>query len=198
MTRTKSSTSRRTKTSSRGKDPSAAPSYEPHAAPPQEPLTPWNADRARVANVVRHVSLQHVHLAWSQATLRCAPADVPAGWAADADVRLNIVPADSLGDSGEFEALAGFQASWSSEDLDADEPACELTAFFNLGYTVPLEHVDDVEPEDIAHFCVFNATFNAWPYWREFAQSTTARMGLTPLVLEVLKVPGVTSATAES
>jgi preprotein translocase subunit SecB len=38
-------------------------------------------------------------------------------------------------------------------------------------------------------FAKTNAVFNAWPYWREFVQSTTVRMGLPPLVTPVFRFP---------
>lgn len=44
-----------------------------------------------------------------------------------------------------------------------------------------------------SHFSAFgelNGVFNVWPYWREFVQSTTTRMGLPPLMVPSLKLFG--------
>ena len=37
-------------------------------------------------------------------------------------------------------------------------------------------------------FADLNAVFNAWPYWREFVQSSLTRMSLPPVVLPVYRV----------
>jgi preprotein translocase subunit SecB len=42
--------------------------------------------------------------------------------------------------------------------------------------------------EYIDSFGHFNGIYNAWPYWREFVQSSTARMNLPPLVLPVYRI----------
>ncbi|MEW6669770.1 MAG: hypothetical protein AB1512_31560 [Thermodesulfobacteriota bacterium] len=42
--------------------------------------------------------------------------------------------------------------------------------------------------EDLESFCHVNAVYNAWPYWREFVQSSTGRMQLPTLMLPLLKL----------
>jgi len=49
----------------------------------------------------------------------------------------------------------------------------------------------EVASADVVAFATFNATFNAWPYWREFVQSMTSRMGLPSVVIPVLPVPNL-------
>ena len=41
--------------------------------------------------------------------------------------------------------------------------------------------------EDLEAFCAMNGVFNAWPYAREFVQSSMARMNLPALVLPVMR-----------
>lgn len=48
-----------------------------------------------------------------------------------------------------------------------------------------------VDVQSVAAFAEFNATFNAWPYWREYLQSTTVRMGLPPVTERTLSVPNL-------
>ena len=36
----------------------------------------------------------------------------------------------------------------------------------------------EVSESDLEQFAIVNAPFNAWPYWREFTQSTLTRLGL--------------------
>ncbi|MCG3190805.1 MAG: hypothetical protein DIJKHBIC_00025 [Thermoanaerobaculia bacterium] len=38
-------------------------------------------------------------------------------------------------------------------------------------------------------FANLNGKLNAWPYFREFVQSSSARMGLSPVVVPVFRVP---------
>jgi len=60
----------------------------------------------------------------------------------------------------------------------AGEPksVLSLTASFVLTYTVA--SFEGIEDENIRGFSAVNGVYNAWPYWREFAQTTTARMGV--------------------
>ncbi len=49
-----------------------------------------------------------------------------------------------------------------------------------------------------AHYDAFadmNGIFNAWPYFREFLQSSLARMGLRPFTLPVLRVGTASSSS---
>jgi hypothetical protein len=46
----------------------------------------------------------------------------------------------------------------------------------------------DFAPEELAAFARLNGVFNAWPYFREFLQSATTRMGLPQFVLPVFRV----------
>ena len=61
-----------------------------------------------------------------------------------------------------------------------------LDTTFRLVYTV--DSGQDITQEQVDAFGQANAVFNAWPYWREYVQSTTVRMGLPPLVLPVFRI----------
>ncbi|MGA7499944.1 MAG: hypothetical protein WBX00_24705 [Isosphaeraceae bacterium] len=62
-----------------------------------------------------------------------------------------------------------------------------VTATFALFYTI--DSFDGLTDLDLEAFSRTNGVFNAWPYWREFAQSTTARMGLeSPITLPVFRI----------
>lgn len=67
-------------------------------------------------------------------------------------------------------------------------PAVILEAMFELAYE-PDSGDCDLDENDLDHFAFANATFNAWPYWRELAQSMTQRMGIPPVVVPVFKIP---------
>lgn len=67
-----------------------------------------------------------------------------------------------------------------------DEEVLRIEARFHLLYRIP--SFDGLASESITAFGETNGVFNAWPYWREFVQSTTVRMGLPPLTVPVYRV----------
>ncbi len=71
-----------------------------------------------------------------------------------------------------------------SEDI---EPLLVIKASFTLFYNV--ESLDQFSDEHLHAFAMTNGIFNAWPYWREFAQNTIARMGLPPIMVPVFRFP---------
>ena len=72
------------------------------------------------------------------------------------------------------------------EDIDPElEPAVSIEATFVLIYS--LDSIEGIENDNLAAFGVTNAVYNAWPYWREFVQSTAVRMGLPALVVPVFR-----------
>ncbi|MFQ5424460.1 MAG: hypothetical protein ACE5F9_10825 [Phycisphaerae bacterium] len=76
-------------------------------------------------------------------------------------------------------------------DETDDDELLRIEAAFLLRY-----RVDSFTGLNKANFDAFgelNGLFNVWPYWREFVQSTTVRMGLPPLTLPVFRVPDVAS-----
>jgi preprotein translocase subunit SecB len=51
-----------------------------------------------------------------------------------------------------------------------------------------LKPISDFNPADIEYFAKINPIYNAWPYWREFVQSMTIRMGFPALTIPLLKI----------
>lgn len=62
------------------------------------------------------------------------------------------------------------------------EPVVNIDASFLLVYE--LAKLDFTE-EHFRQFSKVNGLFNAWPYWREYVQSATVRMGLPALTIPV-------------
>ncbi len=63
---------------------------------------------------------------------------------------------------------------------------------FLLQYRVPEDRQDlagALDREAVGAFAHFNSAFNAWPYWREYVQSMTQRLGLPPVTIPILRVP---------
>jgi hypothetical protein len=61
---------------------------------------------------------------------------------------------------------------------------------------------DDDSPETllayVEHLMVINPISNAWPYWREFVQSMSARMGFPALTVPLLEIVPKKTATQEA
>ncbi len=71
------------------------------------------------------------------------------------------------------------------EDDDRPEKApLHIDVTFSLTYS--LTSLDEIDEEKVDAFGKMNAVYNAWPYVREFVQSTLVRMGLPALTLPVL------------
>jgi hypothetical protein len=69
---------------------------------------------------------------------------------------------------------------------DSENPLVVMNVTFALEYK--LESAARFSDEDLAEFARVNGAFNAWPYWREYVQTTSARMSLPPITLPVFRV----------
>ena len=68
---------------------------------------------------------------------------------------------------------------------ESPEPLLHVDGRFLLVYV--LRTTDGITDEHCDAFAEYNAIFNAWPYWREYVQSATVRMGLPGLILPVYR-----------
>jgi hypothetical protein len=64
--------------------------------------------------------------------------------------------------------------------LDPDDSLI-IDATFVLIYS--LVSVEGIEDRHIDAFAATSGIYNAWPYWREFVQNTSVRMGMTAIVI---------------
>ena len=67
---------------------------------------------------------------------------------------------------------------------ESPEAAFHVEAVFYLEYKI--NSFDGISDQHVQAFGKMNGVYNAWPYWREYVQSTTVRMGFPPLTLPVL------------
>ncbi|MBW3600398.1 MAG: hypothetical protein KY475_24430 [Planctomycetes bacterium] len=67
-----------------------------------------------------------------------------------------------------------------------DDFFLRIEARFVVTYTVRSE--EGLTQTNFDAFAERNGIYNVWPYWREFVQSITARMGLPPLTVPVFRV----------
>jgi hypothetical protein len=67
----------------------------------------------------------------------------------------------------------------------ADAPIQMMVAFALVYRLADAQKYSDAVLDEFAQT---NAVFNAWPYWREYVQTTSARMNLPPMTLPVFRV----------
>jgi len=70
---------------------------------------------------------------------------------------------------------------------DSQPPVVTMKVKYALVYSVPSDF--KATKAEIRSFADVNGIFNAWPYFREFVQSTSSRMDLPPIILPVYRVP---------
>jgi hypothetical protein len=82
----------------------------------------------------------------------------------------------------------GFTLNAFSKEVDHKKE----NSFLNIGATFLLLYkINNTEGlDDLAFksFAEINGVYNAWPYWREFVQNISGRMGLSPLTVPVFRI----------
>ena len=69
---------------------------------------------------------------------------------------------------------------------EEEEPAVTISATFLLMYKV--NSIEGLGEDHFKSFGETNGVFNAWPYWREYVQTATVRMGLPVLTIPVFRI----------
>lgn len=77
-------------------------------------------------------------------------------------------------------------AASTKQDAKKQPPAVLLVATFVLNYKI--DSFDGLTDDNLRVFANTNGVFNAWPYWREFVQNMTVRMGIPPIVAPVFRI----------
>jgi preprotein translocase subunit SecB len=97
-------------------------------------------------------------------------------------------------DDGGFSVIATIDVRLL-ENESSDDPATSVKATFELCYRLP----SDFAPEeaDLSSFAEMNGVYNAWPYWREYIQSTISRMNLPPVVLPLFRIGKALEETSD-
>ncbi len=76
------------------------------------------------------------------------------------------------------------------------------TSYVEKSQSDPLIPDDDGSAETllayVEHFMTINPISHAWPYWREFVQSMSARMGFPALTVPLLEIRSKKAATKEA
>jgi hypothetical protein len=168
----------------------------------QSRINPQTLDFRAVAKVAQRIRLVDVRLRWSQFGRFAECAEINADWTRKAFLFFDSVAAledeKTRAQSGDFTVQCIFQLRYfdgldsdtADEAPEPDEdnpPDVAIEAVFDLIY-----EIDDwagTNANDFQHFAFANGTHNAWPYWREFAQSTSVRLGLAPYLVGPFKLP---------
>ncbi len=129
--------------------------------------------------VIQRVELLDVRVTESSAHRACL-VDRPMEAASSDEAR--------VGDSGEGRFRVSVRFEMNAVPEDGGSPLVTVSAVFDLEYGC--EGLEDFTEEQLSAFARLNGVFNAWPYWREFVQSMTTRMGLPALVLPVYRISG--------
>ncbi|MBM4300017.1 MAG: hypothetical protein FJ121_00570 [Deltaproteobacteria bacterium] len=80
-------------------------------------------------------------------------------------------------------------AAFSAES--PDKLVMKIEASFCTSYVYQAPAVPDdfeVGPDDLEYFFRINPISHAWPYWREFVQSMSSRMGFPALTVPLLEI----------
>ena len=77
-----------------------------------------------------------------------------------------------------FELVARYDETAAGELM-------RIVAMFMLQYR--LSSFEGLTKANFNAFGEMNGLYNAWPYWREFVQATTVRMGLPPFTIPVYR-----------
>lgn len=77
--------------------------------------------------------------------------------------------------------------AYSEEDkIKQDKPFLKIEAIFMLIYQA--KDLSGLNEEAFESFGQANGVYNAWPYWREYVQNITSRMGLPSLTIPVFRI----------
>lgn len=78
-----------------------------------------------------------------------------------------------------------FDSKISAQVAEQSDTILRIRASFVLVYSLAPARV--YSSKSLYHFAWLNGVYNAWPYWREFAQATAARCGLGAIVMPVYR-----------
>jgi hypothetical protein len=65
----------------------------------------------------------------------------------------------------------------------------EITAQFAVRYCLANSANENELDRALREFEKYNAAFQIWPYWREYVQSTCARIGIPPIPITMYQIP---------
>lgn len=97
---------------------------------------------------------------------------------------------------GVFYVVAALEVRIISSEGSGKKLPLHMRVQYELKYRVPEDF--KTTKAEINAFANVNGVYNAWPYFREFVQTTTQRMNLPPLILPVYRIPAAQKSPATS
>jgi hypothetical protein len=88
--------------------------------------------------------------------------------------------------SGRLRVMTRFFLEAVPSNVEGENSLMEIEARFLLTYAV--NSMEGLTKEHFDAFAEHNGIFNVWPYWREYVQSATLRMGLPALTVPVYRI----------
>ena len=144
------------------------------------PLAPDPEDLAGMRKLFDVVRILDVNMLESCTRLRAMP---------EGTLRLGTRHSSRGGqspDKSQVYAQVRFTLEGRIEGNEDQEPTILIEAVFQAVYDVPPDTMTNEEA--LALFAQTNGTFNLWPYWREFVQSMSTRMGLPGLTVPSYRI----------
>ena len=137
--------------------------------------------------LVALVQIENVRLVEGHCQTRIQPEDfTPSEFGATHGSKV-LRPIDQ---TGSFSVLARLTAEVTPKGVAGspvnEAPLMRFLAIYELKYRVPSGEMFD--EDSLRQFARTNALLNVWPYWREFVQTCTLRMGMPGFVLPVLRM----------
>ena len=132
--------------------------------------------------IVKQVELLDIRLGRCEAHLVAPDGEPPA----ELQQMVNVGAAKNA-ETNELNYVISIRLVGGAAKLATDMPAMLIEAAFGLKYSV--QSLDGITEELVMRFGQVNGVFNIWPYWREFVQNMTCRLGLPGLRIPLLKKP---------
>jgi hypothetical protein len=142
-----------------------------------------NAEIQKARRLIAAVSLANVRLLDASAKTRIRLADITEGMHPQFSHSARV-SSEGLRD-GVFYVIAALAVRIVS-GADEKEHA-SMKVQFELEYRLPSDF--QASRPELSAFAKVNGVFNAWPYFREFIQSTSQKMDLPVILLPVYRVP---------
>ncbi len=136
-------------------------------------------DRESVSALIKNVKIHDVFLAQCRVG-RLGPINE--------ELRIDIdhtAEGQELNDGREVVAVLRFRLQ-ASNLKDRSLQSFHIVAEFHAHYS--LDKTVKASAAALDRFAATNGVFNLWPYWREFVQSMSTRMGLPPLTVPSFRV----------
>lgn len=131
------------------------------------------------------VKIRRIVLSNSRITRLAHPDTEVGGHALHVLIGTDKVQVTRAEDPKKFLVAVFFTLSASRKDDPEAEPVGTIDATFSLSYLLDTdEHIGD---ENLEAFAKINGVFNAWPYWREFVQNSTSRLGLPAVTVPIFR-----------